>query len=120
MCPNHTYITICHLQLVLVYKLLVTHREIDGDDVAEPLLVVEEGGEVGDQDDQHRWHVDRHEVAEDRPLEHDLNLAESTQTVPLITVPPKKFYVSTLSKFSLKKLKYENCSYVRVGTVRVL
>ena len=56
--------------------LLVTHSEIDGDDVAEPLLVVEEGGEVGDQDDQHRWHIDRHEVAEDRPLEHDLNLAE--------------------------------------------
>ena len=74
MIPNHTYITICHLQLVLVNKLLVTHREIDGDDVAEPLLVVEEGGEVGDQDDQHRWHVDRHEVAEDRPLEHDLDL----------------------------------------------
>ena len=54
---------------------MITHREIDGDDVAEPLLVVEEGGEVGDQDDQHRWHIDRHEVAEYRPLEHDLNLA---------------------------------------------
>ena len=48
MIQYHTYITTCHLQLVLVYKLLVTHREIDGDDVAEPLLVVEEGGEVGD------------------------------------------------------------------------
>ena len=42
--------------------------------MSEPLLVVEEGGEVGDEDDEDRGHVHRHEVAEDVPLEDDLHL----------------------------------------------
>ena len=44
-----------------------THREVDSDDVTKPLLVVEEGCEVGDDDDQHGWDVDRHEVTEYAP-----------------------------------------------------
>ena len=42
--------------------------------MSEPLLVVEEGGEVGDEDDEDGGHVHRHEVAEDVPLEDDLHL----------------------------------------------
>ena len=42
--------------------------------MSEPLLVVEEGGEVGDEDDEDCGHVHRHEVAEDVPLEDDLHL----------------------------------------------
>ena len=41
--------------------------------MSEPLLVVEEGGEVGDEDDEDGGHVDRHEVAEDVPLEDHLD-----------------------------------------------
>ena len=32
-------------------------------------------------------------------------------------MPPKQFNVSNFSKFSLKKLKFLNCSYWRVGKV---
>ena len=42
--------------------------------MSEPLLVVEEGGEVGDEDDEDGGNVHRHEVAEDVPLEDDLHL----------------------------------------------
>ena len=42
--------------------------------MSEPLLVIEEGGEVGDKDDEDGGHVDRHEVAEDVALEDDLHL----------------------------------------------
>ena len=53
---------------------VATYREVDSDDVSEPLLVIEEGGEVGDKDDEDGGHVDRHEVAEDVALEDDLYL----------------------------------------------
>ena len=42
--------------------------------MSEPLLVVEEGGEVGDEDDEHGRHIDCHEVAEDVPFEENLHL----------------------------------------------
>ena len=64
------------VNILIITFINHNYREVDSDDMSEPLLVVEEGGEVRDQDDQHCWHVDRHEVAEDRPLEHDLNLEE--------------------------------------------
>ena len=59
-----------------VFSLIATYREVDSDDVSEPLLVIEEGGEVGDKDDEDGGHVDRHEVAEDVPLEDDLHLVK--------------------------------------------
>ena len=42
--------------------------------MSEPLLVIEEGGEVGDKDDEDGGHVHCHEVAEDVALEDDLYL----------------------------------------------
>ena len=42
--------------------------------MSEPLLVVEEGGEVGDEDDEYGRHIDCHEVAEDVPFEENLHL----------------------------------------------
>ena len=38
------------------------YREVDGDDVSEPLAVVEEGGEVADDHDQRRRDVHRHQL----------------------------------------------------------
>ena len=49
--------------------LATAYRQVDSDDVSEPLLVVEEGGEVGDEDDEDGGHVDRHEGAEQPPAE---------------------------------------------------
>ena len=57
-----------------VFSLFATYREVDSDDVSEPLLVIEEGGEVGDKDDEDGGHVDCHEVAEDVALEDNLYL----------------------------------------------
>ena len=44
--------------------------------MSEPLLIIEEGGEVGDEDDEDGGHVDRHEMAEDVALEDDLHLVK--------------------------------------------
>ncbi len=41
------------------------YRKVDGDDVAEPLPVVEEGGEVGDGHDEQGRNVHRHHLAQD-------------------------------------------------------
>ena len=56
---------------------VATYREVDSDDVSKPLLVIEEGGEVGDEDDEDGGHVHRHEVTEDVSLEDDLHLVIS-------------------------------------------
>ena len=68
------------------YESVATYREVDSDDVSEPLLVIEEGGEVGDEDDEDGGHVHRHEVAEDVPLEDDLHLGDDDENQTMMII----------------------------------
>ena len=68
------------------YESVATYREVDSDDVSEPLLVIEEGGEVGDEDDEDGGHVYRHEVAEDVPLEDDLHLGDDDENQTMMII----------------------------------
>ena len=48
-----------------------TYRQVNGDDVAEPLLVLKHGGEVGNKHDEDGGEVDGHDVAENVPAQAD-------------------------------------------------
>ena len=56
-----------------LFFVLPTYREVYSDDVSEPLLVVEECGEVGDKHNEGGGDIHGHEVTEDVPLEDNLD-----------------------------------------------
>ena len=41
--------------------------------MSEPLAVVEEGGEVADNHDEEGGHVDGHDLARERPTQHNMD-----------------------------------------------
>jgi hypothetical protein len=57
----------------VVLQNVGTHCQVDSDDVSEPLLVIEEGSEVGDENDEGGGDVHGHEVTEDVSFENNLH-----------------------------------------------